>query len=84
MIQNLIKKRYADLGRTVKAKLRMKCRNCGIWNKLEVEKIFLYAGNSEAKLKVFLPAYLPLKTEKCSKCSQVFAKEKGIIRIKKS
>jgi phage FluMu protein Com len=63
----------------VKAKLRVKCRNCGNWNVVDVEKIFLNTGRSDSGLKVFLPAYLPLKTEKCSKCNQVIAKEKRII-----
>ena len=63
----------------MKAKLRVKCRNCGNWTVLDVEKIFLYAGNSDSGLKVFLPAYLPLKTAKCSKCNKVVAKKKGII-----
>lgn len=69
---------------TVKTKLRMKCMNCGKWSRLEVEKIFLNAGNSDSKLKVFLPAYLPRKTEKCSECNHVIAKENGLIRIKKN
>ena len=68
----------------MKVKLRVKCRNCGNWNRIEVEKIFLNAGISESKLKIFLPAYLPLKTEKCSKCNQVIVKEKGIIQTKKN
>jgi hypothetical protein len=67
----------------VKAKLRIKCRNCGSWSIIEVEKIFVNTGILRSKLKLFLPAYLPLKTEKCSKCNQVIAKEKRIIRTKK-
>jgi len=67
----------------VKAKLRIKCKNCGNWNVVEVEKIFLNTGTSDSKLKIFLPAYLPLKTEKCSKCNQVIAKEKREIRKSK-
>ena len=63
----------------MKKKLRVKCRNCGNWNVLDVEKIFLNTGNSDSGLKIFLPAYLPSKTEKCSKCNQVIAREKGII-----
>jgi hypothetical protein len=51
---------------------------------LDVEKIFLNTGNSDSGLKVFLPAYLILKTEKCSKCNQVIAKEKGIIGKRKN
>ncbi len=67
----------------MKAKLKVKCRNCGNWNTIEVEKIFLNSGISDSKLKVFLPVYQPLKTEQCSKCSQIIAKEKEIIGKKK-
>ena len=66
-------------GITVKAKLRIKCRNCGSWNKIEVEKIFVNSGNSESKLKIFLPAYLPLNSEKCYKCNRVIAEKNRII-----
>jgi len=59
----------------VKAKLRIKCKNCGTWNIVHVEKIFLNTGAFDSKLKIFLPAYLPLKNEKCSKCSQIIAQE---------
>ena len=65
-------------------KVRMKCRNCGNFNIMEVREIFLNADSSDSKLKVFLPAYMPLKTEKCSKCNQIFATEKLIFRIKKN
>ena len=65
----------------MKTKLRMKCKNCGHWNKIEVEKVFLNPDSSEPKVKVFLPSYLPLKTEKCSKCNHVIAEEKEVIRI---
>ena len=68
----------------MKAKLRMKCRNCGNWIVLDVEKIFLNTGDLDSGLKVFLPAYVPLKTEKCSKCNQVIAKKKGIIGKRKN
>jgi hypothetical protein len=68
----------------VKAKLRIKCKNCGNWNVVDVEKIFLNAGTSDSKLKIFLPAYLPLKPEKCSKCNQVIAEEKREIGKRKT
>jgi phage FluMu protein Com len=68
---------------TVKIKLGVKCKNCGNWNGIEVEKIFVNAGMPDSKLQVFLPAYIPLRTEKCSKCNKVIAKENGIIRKKK-
>ena len=67
----------------MKAKLRIKCKNCGNWNTIEVEKIFLNSGTSDSKVTVFLPAFLPLKTETCSKCNQVIAKETVIIGKKK-
>ena len=62
----------------MKTKLRMKCKNWGNWNRIEVEKVFL---NPEPKVQVFLPSYIPLKTEKCSKCNHVIAEEKELIRI---
>ena len=65
----------------MRTKLRMKCRNCGHWNRIEVEKLFLNSNSSENKMKVFLPFYLPLKTEVCSKCKSVIAEEKALIRI---
>jgi len=67
----------------MKAKLRIKCKNCGNWDTIEVKKIFLNASSSAARLQVFLPAYQPLRTEKCSICNQVIAKEKRIIGAKK-
>jgi hypothetical protein len=67
----------------LKAKLKIKCKNCGNWDVIEVEKIFLNASDSATKLQVFLPAYQPLRTEKCSRCNQVIAKEKRIIGAKK-
>ena len=72
-----------NLGMTVKAKLRIKCKNCGNWSIIEVEKIFVSSGTSNSKLKIFLPAYLPLKTEKCSRCNEVIAEEKALIGKRK-
>ena len=68
----------------MKTKLRMKCRNCGHWNRIGVEKVFLNPDSPEPKVQVFLPSYLPPKTEKCSKCNHVIAEEKELIRIVKS
>jgi len=76
-------KTYRFWGMTLKAKLRIKCKNCGNWSIIEVKKIFVNSGTSDSKLKIFLPAYLPLKTENCSTCSQVIAKENGIIRARR-
>lgn len=62
----------------------MKCKTCGHWNRIEVEKVLLNPDSPEPKVKVFLPSYLPLKNEKCSKCGQVIAQQKELIRITKS
>jgi predicted nucleic-acid-binding Zn-ribbon protein len=65
----------------MKTKLRIKCKNCGHWNRFEVEKAFSEQKTTEPKVKAFVLMYLPFKTEKCSKCGQVIAKEKELIRI---
>jgi phage FluMu protein Com len=65
----------------MKTKLRMKCPSCSHWNRIEVEKVFSEQTTSEAKVKAFIPMYLPFKTEKCSKCGHVIAEEKELIRI---
>ena len=67
----------------MKTTLRMKCRSCSHWNRIDVEKVFLNPDSPEPKVKVFIPSYLPLKTEKCSKCGHVIAQEKELIRIVK-
>ena len=67
----------------MKAKLRMKCKTCGHWNSIEVEKIMLNPDSHEPKVQVFLPSYLPLKVEVCSKCKSVIAEPKEVIRIVK-
>ena len=68
----------------MKTILRLKCRNCGNWNRIEVEKVFAKQTTSEAKVKAFIPMYLPLKTEKRSKCNHVIAEERELIRIVKN
>jgi len=59
----------------------MKCKACGHWNSIEVEKIMLNPESPEPKVQVFLPSYLPLKIETCEKCKGVIAEPKEIIRI---
>lgn len=68
---------------TMKAILRVKCKNCGNWTKIEAEKIFISNDISEAKVKIFLPAFRPMKTEKCSECNHVIAKGNGVIKTRK-
>jgi phage FluMu protein Com len=65
----------------MKTKLRMKCPKCSHWNKIKVEKVFSEQGTKEPKVKAYIPYYLPFKAEKCSKCGQVIAREKELIRI---
>ena len=64
-------------------KLRMKRKQWGHWNRIEVEKVMLNPDSPEPKVQVFLPSYLQLKEEKCSKCGCVIAEEKELIRIVK-
>jgi hypothetical protein len=65
----------------MKTRLRMKCRACGYWNRIEVNKLFIEQGTSELKVKAFTPMYEPLKVEKCKKCKTVIAEPKELIRI---
>lgn len=66
----------------MKTKLRMKCKTCGQWNRIEVEKV-MFEQSPEPKVKVFLPMYMPLKVEKCKKCDRVIAQPQELIRIVK-
>ena len=67
----------------IKRVLRMKCKNCGHWNRIEVNKIFIEQPYPEPKVKVLIPMYKPLKTEKCEKCGRVVAEPNELIRIVK-
>ena len=53
----------------------------GHWNRFEVEKLIVEQPTFEPKAKYLIPMYLPFKTESCSKCGQVIAEEKELIRI---
>ena len=64
--------------------LKMKCSNCGQWNRVPVNKIFVEQSSSEAKVKVLIPMYEPLQVSKCKKCGKVIAEPKELIRITKS
>jgi len=67
----------------MKTRLRMKCSNCGQWNKFPVNKIFIEQPSPEPKVKVMIPMYEPLKISKCKKCGKVIAEPKELIRITK-
>jgi RNase P subunit RPR2 len=59
----------------------MKCKACGYWNRIDVNKLFIEQSSSEPKVKVLIPMYEPLKTEACKKCKTVIAEPKELIRI---
>jgi len=59
----------------------MKCKACGFWNSIEVDKIFIEQPSQEPKVKAIIPMYKPLKVETCKKCKTVIAEPKELIRI---
>jgi hypothetical protein len=66
----------------MKTKLRLKCTNCGHWNRVAVDKIFIEQPNPiELKVKVLIPMYAPLEVVKCKKCGRVIAEPEELIRI---
>ena len=67
----------------MKRTLRIKCSNCGHWNRVKVNKIFIEQPSSEPKVKVLIPHFNPLKTETCKKCGKVIAQSNELIRIVK-
>ena len=67
----------------MKTRLRMKCKACGYWNRIEVKKLFIEQPSSEPKVKVLIPMYEPLKTETCKKYGKLIAETKELIKIVK-
>jgi len=65
----------------MKRNLGMKCPNCGCWNRVSVNKIFIEQETSEPKVKVYIPMYEPLEVAKCKKCGKIIVEEKELIRI---
>jgi hypothetical protein len=61
----------------------MKCKACGFWNKIEVNKLFIEQPSSEPKVRVMVPMYEPLKVERCKKCKTIIAEPKELIRIER-
>lgn len=64
----------------MKTKLRIKCTNCGHWNRIEVEKV-LFTQIVQILGTSVLPSYLPLKVAKCEKCKGIIAEPPELIRI---
>lgn len=67
----------------IMVRLRMKCSNCGHWNRVPVNKIFVPQKSPEPKVKVMIPMYEPLEVAKCKKCGKIIAEPKELIRIQK-
>jgi hypothetical protein len=65
-------------------KLKMKCPNCGHWNSIEANKLFIEQKTFEPKVKVFIPMYETLKIETCQKCKNTITEPKTLIRIIKT
>ncbi|MGB9777989.1 MAG: hypothetical protein ACPLW8_01170 [Candidatus Bathyarchaeales archaeon] len=68
----------------MKTVLKIKCKFCGAWNRIEVEKVLFEPESREPKVKIFVPMYLPYKVETCKKCKKVIAEPKELIRILKT
>jgi len=64
----------------MKTNLRMKCSNCGCWDRFEVES-FHERDTSEPKVKAYIPTYEPLEFVKCKKCGQVISEPNELIRM---
>ena len=62
----------------------MKCSNCGHWNRVPVNNIFIKQNTIEPKVKVLISMYEPLEVTKCKKCEKVIAEPKELVRVKKS
>ena len=63
--------------------LKLKCPNCGHWNRIPVNKVFIERNSPEPKVRVMILMYKPLKIVKCEKCGKVIAEPKELIRIVK-
>jgi len=61
--------------------LKLRCKFCGYWNRVPVNKIFLEQEASEPKVKAYIPMYEPLEVVKCKKCGKLIAEPKELIRI---
>ena len=67
----------------MKRNLKMKCPNCGHWNRVPVNKLFVEQPSPEPKVKVMVPMYKPIEATECNKCGRVVAEPKELIRISK-
>jgi hypothetical protein len=70
-------------GENVKRTLRMKCPNCGHWNRIPVNKLFIEQPSPDPKVRVMVPMYEPFQVSKCEKCGKVIVEPKELVRIQK-
>ena len=61
----------------------MKCSNCGHWNRVPADKVFIEQNSPEPKVKVLIPMYQPLEVIKCRKCGKIIAEPKELIKIER-
>jgi len=67
--------------KNMKRTLKMKCPDCGHWNKVPVNKIFIEQPSPEPKVKILIPMYEPLEFSRCKKCGKIIAEPKELIRV---
>jgi ribosomal protein S27E len=67
----------------MKRNLKMKCPNCGHWNRVPVNKLFVEQPSPEPKVKVMIPMYEPLQVSNCEKCGKIIAEPSELIKIVK-
>lgn len=65
------------------ARLKKKCSECGCWNDVSVNKVFVEQPTSEPKVKAYVPVYEPMQVVKCKECGKIIAETKELIRIRK-
>jgi len=67
----------------MKTNLRMRCSNCGHWNRVAVAKVFIQPPNpiDPDKVKVLIPMYEPQEVTKCDKCGKVLAEPNDLIKV---
>jgi len=53
-------KEIREISGDMKRFLRMKCKTCGYWNRIEVNKLFVEQETSEPEVKAIIPMYKPL------------------------
>jgi hypothetical protein len=51
--------------------LKLRCKFCGYWNRVPVNKVLVEQDSPEPKVKIMVPMYMPIEVMKCSKCGGV-------------